>query len=212
MTTKHLIAVAVTVCASIAVCGQAAAQITPPIVEPPTELAPPNDGYPPTVAPSAAGPYFARPAWGQTLLPNVRFIILTNMQSHAVLDRETGLVWARQAAADIFSDSFVMQWRRADGTCRSLVVGNRGGWRLPTVGELRTLVDFSVPGPFSDQPRFPAGHPFVVGVTGFDHSYWTSDPFDSLWTRFWVVNLQNGVAAQTVVEVSNRALCVRGAQ
>src|SRR5688500_11468228 len=50
-----------------------------------------------TVAP---GPYYATPSWDQTLACNTiatcpRFIVLSNMNSDAVLDRETGLVWER---------------------------------------------------------------------------------------------------------------------
>jgi hypothetical protein len=53
--------------------------------------------YPPTVATASAGPSLPLAAWDQTLSPNLRFVILTNFHSDAVLDRETGLVWARQA-------------------------------------------------------------------------------------------------------------------
>ena len=42
-----------------------------------------------------AGPYYATPSWDQTLPSNTRFIVLSNMNSAAVLDRETGLVWER---------------------------------------------------------------------------------------------------------------------
>ncbi len=48
----------------------------------------------------ANGPYYAPPAWDQTLPSATRFIVLSNMGSAAVLDRETG--WCgrgRQARA-----------------------------------------------------------------------------------------------------------------
>ena len=46
----------------------------------------------PAQAASGIGPYYAMPSWDQTLPAATRFIVLTNMGSEAVLDRETGLV------------------------------------------------------------------------------------------------------------------------
>jgi hypothetical protein len=40
---------------------------------------------------TANGPYFATPSWDQTLPASTRFIVLSNMNSDAVLDRETGV-------------------------------------------------------------------------------------------------------------------------
>ena len=44
---------------------------------------------------TAVGPYYATPSWDQTLSSSTRFIVLSNMGSAAVLDRETGVVWER---------------------------------------------------------------------------------------------------------------------
>ena len=46
----------------------------------------------------SAGPYLADAAWDQTLACSTpancpRFTVLSNMNSEAVLDRHTGLVW-----------------------------------------------------------------------------------------------------------------------
>src|SRR5262245_42329601 len=87
------------VLASLAICADAAAQFGPIIELPelPEVMPAPTGGYPPTVAPTAAGTYLAPPAWSQTLAPNVRFVILSNFNKDAVLDRETGLIWSRQS-------------------------------------------------------------------------------------------------------------------
>ena len=41
-------------------------------------------------------------------------------------------------------------------------VGGRGGWRLPTVEELRSLIDLR-----RAIPALPSGHPFIKCAVGF---------------------------------------------
>jgi hypothetical protein len=84
----------------------------------------------PTVAP---GPYYATPSWDQKLPSATRFVILSNWDNLAVLDRETGLVWQTSLKQSSVEE--------ANFTCWLSNVGGRGGWRLPTLQELlRTLV------------------------------------------------------------------------
>src|SRR5215813_4773335 len=80
---------------------------------------------------TAPGPYYATPSWDQTLPVSTRFIVLSNWNSAAVLDRETGLVWERSPA---FVDA--TDWQLANVQCHSLGSGTRFtstrmGWRLP---------------------------------------------------------------------------------
>src|SRR5262245_10571826 len=136
------------VLASLSVCGGAAAQFGPINELPPnlpTVMPAPTEGYPATVAPTAVGTYFTPPAWSPTLAPNVRFVILSNFSSDAVLDRETGLVWTRRSVPTPFTVE--LRTTIAEGICRSLTIGNRLGWRLPAVAELQSLVDASLPVP-----------------------------------------------------------------
>src|SRR5208337_2627979 len=48
---------------------------------------------PAEAAKNTTGPRYEPPSWDQTLPANQRFVVLTNMNSEAVLDKETGLVW-----------------------------------------------------------------------------------------------------------------------
>ena len=94
--------------------------------------------------------------------PNPRFAIFdpnndsdpANLSSFAddlVCDKETGLIWSRDA-------NLIGQhnWLDSNTLCREFVLGNRCGWRLPSVEELSTLVDLD-----QTDLALPTGHPFV---------------------------------------------------
>src|SRR5262245_26083814 len=103
---------------------------------------------------TGVGPYYATPSWDQTLPSATRFIVLSNFNSAAVLDRETGLVWQRSHLGT--RNEFSL----ASTACLESQVGNRAGWRVPTINELASVLDPSA----AAGPAFPPGHPFV----GFD--------------------------------------------
>jgi hypothetical protein len=152
-------------------------------------------------AATAAGPYYANPSWDQTLPSDTRFIVLSNMGSDAVLDRETGLVWER-------SPSLSTDWFNAEIRCNTLRTGGRLGWRMPTLQELASLVDPSVPFP---NLRLPAGHPFTNVQSS---SYWSATTSAALTTLGWVVGFGSGDVL-VVDRYSTSSLfvwCVRGGQ
>ena len=177
--------VALAVLASLSIYTDASAQFGPPIDLPPdlpvVMPSPTAGAFPPTVAPTAAGTYLAPPAWSQTLAPNVRFVILSNFNSDAVLDRETGLIWARRSLGRAFAGLGLNFFERpielADDFCQALPLADRFGWRLPAVAELQSLIDMSVP--LSSAPRLPVGHPFFLSPGGRNqyNSYWTGEAF-----------------------------------
>ena len=70
------------------------------------------------------------------------------LDAQGVLDRETGLVWERSPST-VASD-----WFTAHDQCKRQKWGNRMGWRLPTIEELASLVDPSIPYPGPTLPRF----------------------------------------------------------
>ncbi len=164
----------------------------------------------PATAATSAGPYYATPAWDQkldcpTLATCPRFIVLSNWSSAAVLDRETGLVW--EQAPD---GTNAYPWSNADVTltaawhCNTLSVGNRKGWRLPTLQELASLVD-----PSESTPALPAGHPFSNVQSAL---YWSASTLASNASDAWRVNLDDGNVF--IVGKSNASFvwCVRGGQ
>lgn len=148
-------------------------------------------------AASGIGPYYATPSWDQTLPPSTRFVVLTNMDSEAVLDRETGLVWEK-----VPMTSTVFNWATASRHCLTLNLGGRKGWRLPTIQELASLVD-----PSQSNPALPSGHPFTVQSSG----YWSASTYVDDTTDAWSAEFGNGLVIVLVKASSNfLAWCVRG--
>jgi len=162
----------------------------------------------PVVAQTAAnGPYYATPSWDQTLPVSTRFIVLTNMNSEAVLDRETGLVWEKTPNAAL--QTIATAWQR----CVQAATGGRMGWRLPKSDELFTLLDPTQrQSSFGRPAALPVGHPFVG--TGGTPNYWTVDqdapPFNNNINLIYVV-ADAGIIQTTGSSTANaRSWCVRG--
>ena len=69
-----------------------------------------------------------------------------------VFDKETCLVWEMAPASDL------MVWAAAIEYCYNKYLGNRKGWRLPTIEELSSLVDLN------NVPTLPTDHPFLQNI------------------------------------------------
>lgn len=80
-----------------------------------------------------------------------RFRVLAAFDNQAVLDRETQLVW------HIAPRGQLRTWSGAFNSCYASIIGGRGGWRLPFMEELTSLLDRT-----QVSPPLPAGHPFDV--------------------------------------------------
>lgn len=122
------------------------------------------------------------------------------MDDQAVLDRETGLVWWRQADA-----ATTANWYQADAVCADTGRSGRLGWRLPTLHELGSLVDYSV-----SDPALPTGHPFNFVQS---ERYWTSTGSsgvpDNAFTVDFVSEFGYEISAQAKL-TQYRVWCVRG--
>ncbi len=67
-----------------------------------------------------------------------------------VTDTSTGLMWQQ-------TGSYISSWEQALAYCEGLNLGGYTEWRLPTIKELRSLVDYSIPypGPTINTTYFP---------------------------------------------------------
>jgi hypothetical protein len=167
-------------------------------------------------------PYYASPSWDQKLACTTpancpRFVVLSNWNSEAVLDRETGLVWERFPSGTRFRWFNGSSLRaEAHEHCLTLGKGGRLGWRLPTLPELLSLDDLSTLG--TPGLKLPPGHPFQNIQAD---TYWTATrdvafvggdvtSFGAYYTTF---DAENAFTASTHNTSDPLYVwCVRGAQ
>ena len=116
--------------------------------------------------------------------PNPRFAIHdpdtpTQEVDDLVLDRKTGLIWARNA--NLAGKQLI--WEDATNHFQNLALGYCKGWRLPTKEDLSSLVDAS-----QRDPALPKDHPF----SNVQFSYWSSTAYEADSGFAWHVSVNFG--------------------
>ncbi len=105
------------------------------------------------------------------------------MGGEAVLDKQTGLTWARNA--DLAGGTKPFQ--EAVNFCQDLEIGNRKGWQLPTKEELITILDTS-----RSHPALPDGHPFKNVPPNNPNAYWTGTTYESNSNKAYYISMSYG--------------------
>lgn len=114
------------------------------------------------------------------------------IEGDTVRDVRTGLLWQRAVPAEAYT------WGNANTYCQSLSLAGLTGWRLPTVKELRSLVDIRTYRPAADQTVFPNTGRF---------RYWTST--GALGGYMWAVDFDYGaISKRGPTEPYIRVRCV----
>jgi hypothetical protein len=103
-----------------------------------------------------------------------------------VLDTATQLTWQRQVSA-------AMSWDGAATHCT-------GGWRVPRLKELQTLLDVSRQRPAIDVITFPDTPP---------ERFWTATVQTSNANAAWTVDFNHGAASTSPQGDMNHVRCVR---
>jgi hypothetical protein len=114
-----------------------------------------------------------------------------------VKDNSTGLVWEQSPSAT------TSDWISARISCINKNVGGMRGWRLPSVAELASLIDPSLPAPYVPTPMF-------AGI--LQNSYWSATSYESNTNNSkWSVNLADGLAGTSSKGTTTlNVWCVRG--
>ena len=143
--------------------------------------------------------------WDENLSGTARFTVLSAFNNAAVRDNNTGLVWEQAPEAATH------QWDSAGVKCVNRKVGNTRGWRLPSVAELVSLIDPSLPAPFV--PLVATGGVFTGVQPAF--FYWSTTTRADTLVAAWGVSFEEsegtlGAASSHSKTDSNQIWCVRG--
>lgn len=114
-------------------------------------------------------------------------------RGNVVLDAATGLTWQKSGSPA------TKTWQEALAYCQDSVVDGYTDWRMPTVMELRTLVDYTRVSPALDPVRFVnAGNGFWTGTTFAEHP-----------ELAWHVDFEAGLSAGDAKTAARCVRCVR---
>lgn len=106
-----------------------------------------------------------------------------------VVDQATGLMWLKHHGRKTYV------WEDAKALCEDLTVGGYDDWRLPTISELHSLIDYSQLG-----PALPPDYPFTIDppgnpsleATNISYNYWTASSPSSDSDKVWSIRMQTG--------------------
>jgi hypothetical protein len=116
--------------------------------------------------------------------PRARYRIEGASPNEVVVDAGTGLEWQRATTDTTFS------FDESRAQCAALQLQG-GGWRVPSMKELQTLVhDGKTQAPFIDTEAFP-------GLAAGAAPFWTSSASATVPTAAWFVNFGTGEATFT---------------
>ncbi len=116
-----------------------------------------------------------------------RFVV---RKDGTVLDRQTGLVWQADYAPGL-------TWRQGMAYAKKRRLGGHADWRLPTIEELVTLIDFTRHVPASAFPLMPCGW------------FWSSKEYVGCASEAWGINFYYGYVNYVFKTLMGYVRCVR---
>jgi hypothetical protein len=149
------------------------------------------------------------PNWAEWPMPNGPVDVSNgapNAESYTingdgtVTDNVTGLMWQQAVPSTPYA------WSDAVAYCPTLTLGAHSDWRLPTIIELVSLIDYSV----GDDNVNPSINATVFPGTPISPSFWSSTPLaSSPSSEAWALDFALGGVTYLVVNDPGEVRCVR---
>lgn len=123
-------------------------------------------------------------------------LLALNLQAADVLeDTTTSLLW--QDAP--INKKALVTYTEAKNYCKYLEIGKYKDFRLPTIYELQTLIDYK-----KYKPAILDGFLYVENTT-----YWTSTPFADAEDERWTIDFEKGARSVKAIYYDRHFRCVQ---
>jgi len=132
------------------------------------------------------------------------------VNTNIVLDNTTGLQWQNNklvTSDDYSSFPGEKNWNKANQYCENLSLDTYEDWRLPSIDELLTLVDYSKQDNMLDDMFNHLGS--VVGYPEY-YYYWSSTSYSTDSAFAWNIDLKTGEHHYHGKNSNDNVRCVRG--
>ena len=158
----------------------------------------------PKTGKSAQKRLYARQQWTKSNAKRKGSFLAKRFQpsEYSVVDRQTHLVWCRDAGVSEFPLTWQEAFEFVDALNRD-AYGGATNWRLPNRRELFSLVSHE-----RINPALPAGHPFANVFHGY---YWSANTCARLPAQAWYVHFGGGKVYRGMKYASNMVWPVRNA-
>ncbi len=131
----------------------------------------------------------------KTLLLLLGSLCMLLAQPSIVKDPQRGILWEDTP----HNQSEKLNYQRAQNYCQELILGEFKEWRLPTLMELLSIVDYS-----KYQPAILKEFQYVTD----DALYWSSTPYVRSQDERWGVNFKDGSTSNASINYDRYVRCV----
>jgi len=128
---------------------------------------------------------------------NANAASFTDNDDETVTDNVTTLMWQQE------DDNKTRTWAEAITYCKGLSLAKHADWRLPSVQELKSIIDDSTTNPAIDATYFPNTN---------SSYYWSSTTYASYTSIAWNVSFSDGYAGSYGKTYGFYVRCVRPGQ
>ncbi|RRS30204.1 MAG: hypothetical protein P794_08015 [Epsilonproteobacteria bacterium (ex Lamellibrachia satsuma)] len=133
----------------------------------------------------------------------MRIVLITAMffsvimaETTMIKDPKTNLMWEDTQHAENVKITQI----KAKEYCRELTLGSFDDWRLPTLAELLSIVDYT---------RYKPAILNAFSHTEKESFYWTNTAYADTSDEFWGVNFKDGATSNAAEYYDRYVRCVR---